>query len=743
MAAAPNTQTQQDQADPAGTAKNISHRIEMILDRLQREFDRRYSDRTQLEQRWLKDLRQYHGKYEDDVQSDLNAGKRSTVFANATRSKTNTGQARLADMLFPTDDRNWGIQPTPVPELTDQAEKAAQKAIDLKEQAKETPEGPDQDEAMEIADQAEAAAGELQAQLDEAKDRAKAMELEIDDQLKACNYEAQCRDSMSDLWRLGTAIMKGPILDARQKNHWARKPIVATDGGVETNDWVLQGKDDKRPAYRRVDPWHFFPDMDALSMPDCDSFFERRMMTKSALRKLAKQPAFDKDAIRALLMENPRESTPSYVAELRSITGTQHDTSTDRYQILEYLGPLEPEELEALALITDQADLLDEDGRIDPLLEIYATIWFSQGNLLKFGIHPLDSNESLYSVTVLEKDDASIFGFGLPYIIRDSQAALNGGWRMMMDNGGLSSGPQIVVNPTVVEPEDGNWTLLPRKVWIRKQGPQVPGVPAFETYEISSHQNELANIITMSREMIDDESNIPVFASGEQGTHTTKTMGGMNLLMNALNIVFRRIVKNWDDDMTVPNIRRAFDWNMQFSTKEHIKGDMEIDARGTSVLLVREIQSQNLMMMVTNFTANPLLSELLKVPALLRRLVQAHMLPADEIVFTDDELKQLAATKETPPDPEVMKRENEMNLANMDRETKLMLADFERETALIALAAKHNITLDQLQTRIAEGREARDSKERQFAAEVAVTDRRDAAAAAQGEAQPPTAGGSI
>ena len=63
------------------------------------------------------------------------------------------------------------------------------------------------------------------------------------------------------------------------------------------------------------------------------------------------------------------------------------------------------------------------------------------------------------------------------------------------------------------------------------------------------------------------------------------------MLMNSANVVNRRVIKSWDDDLTKPTIPRVLDWNMQFNPDDNIKGDMQVDARGTSVLLVREIQS--------------------------------------------------------------------------------------------------------------------------------------------------------
>jgi len=418
------------------------------------------------------------------------------------------------------------------------------------------------------------------------------------------------------------------------------------------------------------------------------------------------------------------QALPQYLSDLRSIVGYEINLITGRYQVWEYHGPLSAEDMHALAQATGRDDLLEAAPEDDPLEELHATVWFSQGELLKLGIHPLDSGEALYSVWNLERDDSTIWGFGIPYIMRDQQRALAAAWRMMMDNAGLTTGPQIVVNHSAVEPADGDWQLAPNKLWYRKNGAPA-GVPAFELHNIDSHQPELANIIELARRFIDEETAIPLIAQGDQSSHVTQTAHGMSILMNAANVVFRRVVKNWDDDMTRPNVRRLYHWNMQFSEQEHIKGDFEVDARGTSVLLVREIQSANLMTMVNAFAGHPVLGPLTKIPALYRRLVQSMMLPADEVVLTDEEIEQQQAQQQDArgQDPDVIRATAQLNAAQLKAETDLELAHVQRETALMELAAQHNIELDRLRAMLGAKEAERQSKERLFAAEAAITER--------------------
>lgn len=711
----------QQEPDPR-EGERLKETLKAIVGRLEREADDRVSKRQTVEKRWLEDLRQFSGEYEQKIFKDLDNAKKSTLFINQTRPKTNAAEARLSDMLFPTDDKNWGISPTPVPALTEQAKAATAQAKQMVGQANEATQGGDPAQGMAIAGQAQQVANVAQqakATMDEAKKRAEAMAAEIDDQLVECGYNIQARDGIKDACRIGTGVMKGPVGSTdRARRAWskAQQPDGAT---VYQLDTVA----DARPAYYRVDPWSFFPEPDAKTIEESESFFERHMMTKKDLRRLAKQPGFDKDAIRRVLKEEPSKTLPTYLTELRAIIGENNAPQDGRYTGWEYRGTLTAEDMRDICACMGKQNMAQEYApeEVDPLDEINVVLWFCQGEILKFGVHHLDSGEAIYSVYNLEKDDSSIWGFGIPTIMRNSQKAMNGAWRMMMDNAGLSSGPQIEIDRNVVEPSDGEWTLTARKLWLRKAG-APSGKPGIITYDIPSHQPELAAIIELSKMFIDDETAISVLAQGEQGAHTTKTSSGMALLMNAVNVVFRRMVKNFDDDMTVPNIRRLYDWNMQFSPKEQIKGDFDVDARGTSVLLVREIQSQNLMVLA-QFTAHPVLGMLLKAAPLLRKTVQSMMITADDVVKTDDEIAQEAeAMKNQPPeqDPRI---QAQLQIAHDNNQTTLQVEQLRRDTQMLIYAEKKNMSLDEVRAKLHAVQMQVDSKERILAAEVAVESR--------------------
>jgi hypothetical protein len=91
---------------------------ESLAIKVRERFKEAESSRKEVEQRWLKDLRQYRGQYDPDVLSRIHPN-RSKAFIRITRNKVKTVDSRLVDLLFPANgDSNWSIKPTTFPQLS-------------------------------------------------------------------------------------------------------------------------------------------------------------------------------------------------------------------------------------------------------------------------------------------------------------------------------------------------------------------------------------------------------------------------------------------------------------------------------------------------------------------------------------------------------------------------------------------------------------------------------------------------
>ncbi len=699
--------------------------LKELIGSMEGEAMRRVGVRTPIETRWMEDLRYFHGRYDEKTEAELNDDPtRSKVFINATQQKTNAMAARLMDLLFPTDDRNWGIQPTPVPTLAKSASEAAAKAREMRTNlnAATPPDlmtaSPEQLTAVKQVLDAESAARVLENIIDQARKCSELMAAEIDDQLRESNWQAIARDVIDSACKLGIGVCKGPVTGDKIRRGWKRDP--------ETNQFGLSISNGETPAMRVVDVWNFFPDMDVPNLNDGTGVYERHPYNEKQLRNLALMEGFDKAAIRRLLVTKPTESAPSYIANLRSLSREQVSGEKQLYMVWEYSGTLDCEHMKLLAQAAGDVDTYDEMSNIDPLKQVNAVVWFCQGEVLKFTIYPYDSGECLYSAFTLFRDEYSVFGYGIPAIMRDPQTSLAAAWRMMMDNGAASVGPQIVVDLSQIEPVNGGYDIRPFKVWKAKGGLTGVDRRAFEIHDIPNQQAPLANIINMSMQFIDMMTAMPQLAQGEQGSGVTKTAQGMAILMNSANVVFRRIVKNFDDDLTTPTIRRFYDWNMQFNPKDEIKGDYNVDARGSSVLLVREMQAQNLMALSMQYGGHPIYGKYLKERDMLKKVFQSLMIPAEEVLLTQEQVDAIAAeaaeaAKNAVDEMKLRTRELDIREAELDAETAI--EQMKRDTEMMKYANDHNLSLDKIAAGLQQVREQLQSKERIAAAEFAMTER--------------------
>ena len=613
---------------------------------LQQRLQDNLRQRLNIERRWVSDMRRYQGQVTDAELKDAVDQARSCIFVKYTRTKADAWAAQMNDMLFPSDDKNWGIEPTPVPSLNKLAQLVR---------------GDTGEPTLE--------AQQAHQVLAEARLRAEAMEREIDDVLTECDYPAEGRRCIHYAAVLGTGILKGPQVELFNTSKYQQ---------VEGGEWVGMIEQAERPVARNVYPWDFVPDMSGRELRDCEYVFERHYMTKKKIRTLPS--SYDQKAIQKLLKLDATATHQTVDGEglyneLRTLSGLDQNYRDRRYEVWEYHGPIDIKILQEAGVELSEEEI--------EMTEIDGIVIFSGDIVLKVMLNPYDTEEWPYSVFVCEPDEACIFGYGIPHLCANSQDILNTAWRQMLDNGAMAVGEQVVVNKKAVAPADGDWTLKPKKVWLATGDAATMDVQkAFSSFSINSHQQEYQNVIQLAKSFMDEESGLPMIAQGEQG-QVTPTLGGMSMLMNAANAVRRAQVKEWDDNVTKPMIRRFYAWMMQFSDKAEIKGDMTIKARGTSALLVKEVQNQQVMALIQNFSQNPQLAPAFDWFEALKVLNASMSLGSTGILKTKEEYDQAIqlaqqAAQQQQGDP---KLQMQMQLQQMKQEHELRMQQMKSEQA--------------------------------------------------------------
>ena len=638
-----------------------------------------------VDKRWLEDEDQYNAKdniakQASQMMTSVEQGypvttqgakaHRSTVYIGLTRQKTNAAEARLADILLPTDDRNWGIQPTPIPTMM--AMGRDERMAGDKDTGQPMVD-PDSGEPLRMKDIARAA-------MKVARDKAKAMQTEIDDQLIECDFNGEMRKVIHNSARLGTGVIKGPIVTNRTRKAW--QPFKDMEGSVIHQLEIVQ---EMSPASFNVDPRNCFPD------PGCGDnihhgkgIYEREQLTVRQVRELAKQPGYMKEQLRKVLEEGPKKSAT--FQELKD--EDQRDVARDVYEKWEYWGEVDYDDLKSAGLKMDTEK--------DELKSISACVVMINNTVVKVYINPLEDGSLPYDFFVWEKVADSVWGYGIPYLMRAQQKVLNAAWRQMMDNAGVSSGPQIIIKAGAIQPADKQWQLSARKIWFATD--DVDDVrKAFTAVEFNSYQAELAAIIKMAMELADQETGVPAITQGEKGA-APDTVGGMQMLMNSANVVLRRLVKQFDDSITRPHIRRYYDFNMMYNEDEEVKGDFTIDARGSSALLVRDIQNQAFLNLLAA-GANPVYGVYLDTQKLFEKALQAQHIDPAEVLKSEDELEKL---KEAAAQPQQAEQDPALAVAQLRGDIEMQKAQVQNQGDMAELQLRQQIAQQEHELRMTE-----------------------------------------
>lgn len=614
--------------------------------RLDKLFRDQVSEKSAIEERWLMDLRQHSGEYDAETLERIKAAGGSEAFVNLTRAKCNSTEARLSDIILPTDDRNWSIEPTPVPQLR---EPLRDRSI-----VRDAAGAPMKDASGQMRSVASA----VQELTKSAKAASDAMQQVMDDQLSECQYNAVQRNVLHNAVVYGTGILKGPVLRNRPKTSFKRKAVVDGATGMSVERWVIDIQEDLAPGAESVSPWDFFPDMRATRKEEIEFVFERHRFNKQRLRDLAKLPGFMPEQIQLLLETEPPASLSGLIdqADSESLRGMRKQ---GRYEVLEYSGPIEKDELVAAGVEVDTAD---------QLTGYQGVVWFCNGIVIKAVLSMLDTAELMYDVMPLERDDTCIFGFGVPYIMRHSQRTGNAAWRMIIDNARLTVGGQVITKLGKIRPVNNDKRLSPLKAW-EVTDPNAKIDDVFRVVPIEANFAGMFQILETVRQFNDEETGLPMIAQGQQSPAITKTAQGMSILMNSANTVLRRIVKEFDDTVTSPFIRRLYHWNMQYGRDDAIKGDYCVIALGSSSLLVREQQTQGLMQLAQLAATNPEFARRTKWGDLYRTITRAMSINADGLTKTEDEVNleaQQAAQQPQQVPPEMQLEMAKLEVAKAD-----------------------------------------------------------------------------
>lgn len=596
--------------------------------------------RYEKEQEWIIAEQQYSGLLDQIDDKKMKAmgmrGVASIPIVNITRPKTNIAIARLQDTQFPLGgDLNFSVNHTPVPEMLELS-----KSQELMPVAPPLP-AVDGGIVPPVPTIGDAATSSMRR----AKDAAGKMEAKIHDRLVECSYAKTSRLAMEQQGRLGTGVLKAPVLAHKQRKSYQSMPD--SDG----NDvQAMQMEYDIVPTVQWVDIRTWFPDPSARPGTSILDSFELHLLTSKELVDLSHNPAFMPNRLRDVLRTSP-ESGNMAKSHMLDLLGNNTDTLSKRYAVMEYHGPLDKQ-------VAVELDLITEEEADDPLVIIQGEVWFCNGHIIRVSVAPLEGEECIpYFVATWEDDQNSIFGHGIPYLMRHAARVINSSWLMLLDNAGLTAGPQIVLNKEMIQPanEAEGWEIKPMKIWFMTEyGADVED--AMQFVNVPTQQESITNIIELALQFADIESSIPQILQGELPAGNN-TFGGIAMVMTASHIVQKKISERWDDNIVVPIVERFYHYEMQFGEDPEVKGDFEVNAGGATERIDKQTKAQDLERIIGMAGSNPEFMAHLDIGLAFREWVATTR--AGEILKSLEQVEAEMAKQQAapPPDPELIEAE--------------------------------------------------------------------------------------
>lgn len=597
---------------------------------------------------------------------DAPSTARSRVVLNITKPKTQHGVSRVQEMLVPNDDKPWAIEATPIPEF----DLAAADAPGAQQ--------------VRIADGSLQDASTVARFLkDKGDEFAKNMTTWVEDHFVEGRVYPELRKVIRDAGRMGTGVLKGPFPVGRVERKWTRD---------ETNTVRLQKVTKTKPTACRKRAQDCFPDPSCGDDIHKGSFFvEREYFTRRQLTRLQYDPSYDRNGIARALEEGPQRGVKDRNDRTARLTPGETTNDAKHFELFYVYCDVEPDSLMAMGML----DELDETER--QLAVIPAIVTMLNGRAIKCDVNPNETGEFPFDFFPWDEVEGQVWGRGIPYAMKVAQKGCTASVRALLENAGLSSGPIIAFMEGLQPVPTGSaWEIKARAMF--RFTPDAKGLvddirKVIQTFNIDSHIDELLKLIQFFLNMADQLTNLPMLLQGEQQAGTSpETLGGMRLLVQNAASPLRTRAKSYDDSLITPQLTRWHDWGMQHGP-DNIKGDLQVRARGSTVLVQRE-EAREFLVSLFGVKDDPSLR--INPAKYATEMARAHGFDMASIQYNDVEWKQHVEQMQAqgmPEDPKVTAAK--LKLADNDKQRQFEAQDNDAERQLKGMLKQLDVMLEQ------------------------------------------------
>lgn len=486
-----------------------------------------------------------------------------TEFFNITRPFCRAATSRMTDMLLPANDWPFRAKPTSIPELPGRTDTIVDPSTGA----------PFADPTIALEQ--------------ESSERAERANKRITDWLTETDYKAEMRKVLEDAVTMGSGVLKGPFPDTKKTVTFENGEVVVTNS--------------TQPHSKRVNYWDFFPARGCgEEIQKSDHVFERDYLSASKLAELRdfEESGYIKTAIDKVLEQGPGKTNDYH--------HNRRKTSKEDFEVWYFHGEIKKVDLKALDdSFAEQCECDEEEDKYGTVSAILVMV---NDTVIKGVLNPMEHAGHPYDIFCWKKTKGAPFGEGIARDGRVAQKTVLYAFRKLMKNMGLASVPMLAFQKGALEPVDKNWRIYGGKsFFIRPESGVKDAREAIQSIIIPSMQTELVGLLQLGIKMMEDSTGIKFLMQGDQGgAGAADKVGGMLLMLQNSSSILRDAVGNFDVAVA-SHLKRYNHW-LQIHGDDADKGDIHIEAIGSSILIERDAQAQQLPVML-QFAANPLLGK--------------------------------------------------------------------------------------------------------------------------------------
>lgn len=444
-----------------------------------------------------------------------------------------------------------------------------------------------------------------------AKRAAEEMNKIIHDQLEESNAPKELRKAVFECTLTGSGVIKGIFTEEKTIHRWI--------------DGVYKPTTRRFPKVSFVSIWDLYIDSNAMHADDAEWMIERHRFTQKQMRDLKKKASFNDINLDLCI-----NGGANYVNKSFEYVVREKDVIFNKgrlWEVLEFWGYISKKEAEDNGIAIPEGTTLDD--------QIQVNVWICGSQVLRIIANPFLPQRLPYYVFSYEQNPYNALGVGVPELMQDSQAMMNGFARLAVENLALSGNLVLDIDEGLLVAGQ-SMEIYPGKIFRRQGGQPGQSIHGIEFPNVSQ-----ANMLMFRewRQIADESTGIPSVSHGQTGvTGVGRTSSGLQKILDGASLNIKTVIGNIDQDLLQPLGKSLFYWNNQYNSKNIPQGDFDVLATGIRSFTKQEIRGERLTTFLT-LAANPAIAPLIKMPTIIRELAVAFDMDPTEIVNDIEDAK--------------------------------------------------------------------------------------------------------